>query len=78
MASVREPAKLDAKARQGETVMLSGKSLEAQEHITVGRGRGVQTRRQQQQIERYQEMGHKGGLSTMDTFEGECSKEQRV
>ncbi|KAJ7961210.1 Late embryogenesis-abundant protein [Quillaja saponaria] len=59
----QERAELDAKARQGETVIpggTGGKSLEAQEHLAEGRSRGGQTRREQLGREGYQEMGRKG------------------
>ncbi|KAH6770365.1 Stress induced protein [Perilla frutescens var. hirtella] len=65
---------LDAKARQGETVVpggTGGKSLEAQEHLAQGRSRGGQTRKEQLGTEGYQEMGRKGGLSTGDKAAGE-------
>ncbi|XP_058075645.1 late embryogenesis abundant protein EMB564 [Magnolia sinica] len=64
---------LDARARQGETVVpggTGGKSLEAQEHLAEGRSRGGQTRRDQLGTEGYQEMGRKGGLSTTDQQSG--------
>ncbi|MCL7036002.1 hypothetical protein MKW94_010719 [Papaver nudicaule] len=55
---------LDARAREGETVVpggTGGKSLEIQEHLAEGRSRGGQTRREQLGTEGYQEMGSKGG-----------------
>ncbi|KAK4403405.1 Em-like protein GEA6 [Sesamum angolense] len=73
MASQQERKELDARAKQGETVVpggTGGKSLEAQEHLAEGRSRGGQTRREQLGTEGYQEMGRKGGLSTGDKAEG--------
>ncbi|CAN4110886.1 unnamed protein product [Withania somnifera] len=65
MASEQEErSHLDARARQGETVVpggTGGKSLEAQEHLAQGRSRGGQTRREQLGTEGYQELGQKGG-----------------
>ncbi|XP_057801233.1 protein SLE1 [Salvia miltiorrhiza] len=64
MASQQEREELDARARQGETVIpggTGGKSLEAQEHLAQGRSRGGQTRREQLGTEGYQEMGSRGG-----------------
>ncbi|KAG6435773.1 hypothetical protein SASPL_100648 [Salvia splendens] len=64
MASEQERQELDARARQGETVIpggTGGKSLEAQEHLAQGRSRGGQTRREQLGTEGYQEMGSRGG-----------------
>ncbi|XP_022892037.1 protein EMB-1-like isoform X2 [Olea europaea var. sylvestris] len=63
MASEQERAELNAKARQGETVVpdkTGGKSLEAQEHLAEGTSRGGQTRREQLGTEGYQEMGSRG------------------
>uniref|UniRef100_A0A7N0UJ24 Uncharacterized protein n=1 Tax=Kalanchoe fedtschenkoi TaxID=63787 RepID=A0A7N0UJ24_KALFE len=76
MASGQEEsrAEMDARARQGETVVpggTGGKSLEAQEHLAEGRSRGGQTRKEQLGTEGYQEMGRKGGLSTGDQTGGE-------
>ncbi|XXG39707.1 hypothetical protein AAC387_Pa01g0595 [Persea americana] len=65
---------LDARARQGETVVpggTGGKSLEAQEHLAEGRSRGGRTRKEHLGTEGYQQMGCKGGLSTMDQSGGE-------
>nr|AAB39474.1 Em protein [Robinia pseudoacacia] len=70
---------LDEKARHGETVVpggTGGKSLEAQEHLAEGRSRGGQTRKEQLGTEGYQEMGRKGGLSTMDKSGGERAEEE--
>ncbi|XP_010264594.1 PREDICTED: late embryogenesis abundant protein EMB564-like [Nelumbo nucifera] len=81
MASGQDRAELDAKARQGETVVpggTGGKSLEAQEHLADGRSRGGQTRKQQLGTEGYQEMGRKGGLSTMDQSGGERAAEEGI
>ncbi|KAI3896105.1 hypothetical protein MKX03_020075 [Papaver bracteatum] len=72
---------LDARARQGETVVpggTGGKSLEAQEHLAEGRSRGGQTRKEQLGTEGYQEMGRKGGLSTMDQSGGERADQEGV
>lgn len=64
MAAEQDRAKLDERARQGETVVpggTGGKSLEAQEHLAEGRSRGGQTRRDQLGTEGYQELGSRGG-----------------
>ncbi|PON92196.1 Stress induced protein [Trema orientale] len=76
---VRE--ELDARAMQGETVVpggTGGKSLEAQEHLAEGRSRGGQRRSEQLGHEGYQEMGRKGGLSTMDKSGGERAAEEGI
>ncbi|ONK62490.1 uncharacterized protein A4U43_C07F4470 [Asparagus officinalis] len=81
MASQQERAELDARARQGETVVpggTGGKSLEAQEHLAEGRSRGGQTRRDQLGTEGYQEMGRKGGLSTGDESGGERAAREGI
>ncbi|KAA8517766.1 hypothetical protein F0562_015229 [Nyssa sinensis] len=81
MASEQERAELDAKARQGETVVpggTGGRSLEAQEHLAEGRSRGGQTRKEQIGTEGYQEMGRKGGLSTMDKSGGVRAAEEGI
>ncbi|KAL5072911.1 hypothetical protein RYX36_011895 [Vicia faba] len=82
MASQQQNRKeLDEKAKQGETVVpggTGGKSLEAQEHLAEGRSRGGQTRKEQIGTEGYQEMGRKGGLSTMDKSGGERAEEEGV
>ncbi|KAH9767165.1 Embryonic abundant protein 1 [Citrus sinensis] len=80
MSSGQERAELDAKARQGQTVVpggTGGKSLEAQEHLAEGRSRGGQTRKEQLGTEGYQEMGRKGGLSTGDQSSGERAAQER-
>ncbi|XP_051122769.1 em-like protein GEA6 [Andrographis paniculata] len=67
MAAQQERKEMDARAKQGETVVpggTGGKSLEAQEHLAEGRSRGGQTRKEQLGTEGYQEMGRKGGLSS--------------
>ncbi|KAL1543573.1 Protein EMB-1, variant 2 [Salvia divinorum] len=83
MASEQERQELDARARQGETVIpggTGGKSLEAQEHLAQGRSRGGQTRREQlgTEGEGYQEMGRKGGLTTIDKSGGERAAEEGI
>ncbi|KAL3521234.1 hypothetical protein ACH5RR_019383 [Cinchona calisaya] len=81
MSSEQERAQLDARARQGETVVpggTGGKSLEAQEHLAEGRSRGGQTRKEQLGTEGYQEMGRKGGLSTVDKSGEERAAEEGI
>ncbi|XP_050246268.1 protein EMB-1 [Quercus robur] len=81
MSSQQKRQELDARARQGETVVpggTGGKSLEAQEHLAEGRSRGGQTRRKQLGTEGYQEMGRKGGLSTGDMSGEERAKEEGI
>ncbi|GLT54488.1 hypothetical protein SLA2020_276810 [Shorea laevis] len=81
MSSEQERAELDARAKQGETVIpggTGGKSLEAQEHLAEGRSRGGQTRREQLGPEGYQEMGRKGGLSTVEKSGGERAAEEGI
>ena len=72
---------LNEKAKQGETVVpggTGGKTLEAQEHLAEGRSKGGQTRKEQMGTEGYQEMGRKGGLSTMEKSGGERAEEEGV
>ncbi|KAK2432731.1 Stress induced protein [Trifolium repens] len=82
MASQQQNRKeLDEKAKQGETVVpggTGGKSLEAQEHLAEGRSKGGQTRKEQLGTEGYQQMGRKGGLSTMDKSGGERAEEEGI
>ncbi|KAL5974999.1 hypothetical protein ACLOJK_031675 [Asimina triloba] len=81
MSTQQERVELDARAKQGETVVpggTGGKSLEAQEHLAEGRSRGGQTRREQLGMEGYQEMGRKGGLSTTDQSSGERAAQEGV
>ncbi|KAF5192176.1 Late embryogenesis abundant protein [Thalictrum thalictroides] len=81
MASGQDRSELDSKARQGETVVpggTGGKSLEAQENLAEGRSRGGQTRKDQLGTEGYQEMGRKGGLSTLDESGGERAEKEGV
>ncbi|RDX85559.1 Protein SLE3, partial [Mucuna pruriens] len=72
---------LDDRARHGETVVpggTGGKSLEAQQHLAEGRSRGGQTRKEQLGTEGYQEMGRKGGLSSMDKSGEERANEEGI
>ncbi|KAF4379088.1 hypothetical protein CsatB_000396 [Cannabis sativa] len=80
-SSQKQRQELDAKAKQGETVVpggTGGQSLEAQEHLAEGRSRGGQTRSEQLGHEGYQEMGRKGGLSTTDKSGGERAEEEGI
>ncbi|KAA8517767.1 hypothetical protein F0562_015228 [Nyssa sinensis] len=64
MASQQERAELDAKARQGETVVPGGtgcKTLEGSRASSEGRSRRGLTRRDQLGVEGYQELGSSGG-----------------
>ncbi|PON86584.1 Stress induced protein [Trema orientale] len=77
----QDRSELDARARQGETVVpggTGGKSLEAQEHLAEGRSRGGQTRKEQLGKEGYQEMGRKGGLSTTEESGGERASREGI
>ncbi|KAG8390122.1 hypothetical protein BUALT_Bualt01G0050700 [Buddleja alternifolia] len=88
MASQQERSELDARAKQGETVVpggTGGKSLEAQEHLAEGTYTYIYiynikawTRREQLGTEGYQEMGRKGGLSTGDQAGGERAVEEGI
>ncbi|GAU40698.1 hypothetical protein TSUD_263480 [Trifolium subterraneum] len=81
MASQQNRKELDEKAKQGETVVpggTGGKSLEAQEHLAEGRSKGGQTRKEQLGTEGYQQMGRKGGLSTMDKSGEERAEEEGI
>ncbi|KAJ9185389.1 hypothetical protein P3X46_005029 [Hevea brasiliensis] len=65
MASGQERAELDARAKQGETVVpggTGGKSLEALEHLAEG----------------FHEMGRKGSLSSIDKSGGEHAAEEGI
>ncbi|XVE99789.1 hypothetical protein REPUB_Repub03eG0231200 [Reevesia pubescens] len=80
-APKEEKAELDARARQGETVVpggTRGKSLQAQIHLAEGRHKGGETRKQQIGKEGYQEMGRKGGLSNSDKSGGERAAEEGI
>ncbi|KAK8575564.1 hypothetical protein V6N12_063235 [Hibiscus sabdariffa] len=59
-------------------VETGGKSLEAQQHLAEGRSRGGQAREEQIGTEGYQEMGRKGGLSTVNKFGGERAAEEGI
>ncbi|RZC79446.1 hypothetical protein C5167_003662 [Papaver somniferum] len=79
--SSQDRQELDARAREGETVVpggTGGKSLEAQEHLAEGRSRGGQTRKEKLGTEGYQEMGRKGGFSTMDQSGGERAEQEGI
>ncbi|KAK6943156.1 Late embryogenesis abundant protein, LEA_5 subgroup [Dillenia turbinata] len=91
MASCQEEDReiLDQRAREGETVVpdgTGGKSLDAQGCLAEvayggpygGRSRGGQTRREQIGTEGYQELGRKGGLSTLDKSGGERAEEEGI
>ncbi|KAL0452711.1 UNVERIFIED_CONTAM: Em-like protein GEA6 [Sesamum latifolium] len=74
MASQQERKELDARAKQGETVVpggTGGKSLEAQEHLAEDEEGAAGDRG-------YQEMGRKGGLSTGDKAGGERAEEEGI
>ncbi|GMH11303.1 hypothetical protein Nepgr_013144 [Nepenthes gracilis] len=79
MSTEQEREELDARARQGETVVpggTGGKSLEAQEQLAEGKG--GQTRKKQIGTEGYQEMGRKAGLSTTTKSGGERAAEEGI
>ncbi|KAK3139032.1 hypothetical protein QOZ80_5AG0376800 [Eleusine coracana subsp. coracana] len=82
MASRQERREdLDAKAREGQTVVpggTGGKSLEAQQNLAEGRSKGGQTRKKQLGQEGYSEMGKKGGLSSTDESGGERAEREGV
>ncbi|KAE9610941.1 Protein SLE3 [Lupinus albus] len=82
MASAKQnKQELDEKAKHGETVVpggTGGKSFEAQKNLAEGRSRGGQTRKEQLGTEGYQEMGRKGGLSTMDRSGEERAEEEGI
>ncbi|KAK4480700.1 hypothetical protein RD792_013782 [Penstemon davidsonii] len=68
-------------AKQSETVVpggTGGKSLEAQEHLAEWMRKKGQTRREQLGTDGYQEMGRKGGLSTVDKVGGERAEEEGI
>jgi len=48
------------------------------EYYMTGRSKGGQTRKEQLGTEGYQEMGRKGGLSTMDKSGEERAKEEGI
>ncbi|PIA32340.1 hypothetical protein AQUCO_04500146v1 [Aquilegia coerulea] len=81
MASGQDRSELDSRAKHGETVVpggTGGKTLEAQEHLAEGRSRGGQVRKEQMGTEGYQEMGRKGGLTTMDESGVERAEKEGV
>ncbi|KAM0953201.1 hypothetical protein DsansV1_C02g0021541 [Dioscorea sansibarensis] len=78
MASAQDRAELDARAKQGETVIpggTGGKSLEAQKNLAEGRSRGGQTRREQVGTGGYQELGTKGGQTRKEQIGSEGFRE---
>ncbi|MCL7040508.1 hypothetical protein MKW94_017679 [Papaver nudicaule] len=71
---------LDARAREGETVVpggTGGKSLEAQEHLVEGMALPPRraTRREQLGTEGYQETGSKGGQTRKEQIGNEGYQE---
>ncbi|GMH26818.1 hypothetical protein Nepgr_028661 [Nepenthes gracilis] len=78
MSTEQERTELDERARQGETVVPGGKSLEAQEHLAEGKSRGGQTRKEQIGTEGYQEMGRKGGPSGTDQSGEERAEQEGI
>ncbi|MBA0841727.1 hypothetical protein Gotur_019655 [Gossypium turneri] len=80
-APQEEKEELDARAKEGETVVpggTRGKSLDAQINLAEGRHKGGETRKQQLGTEGYQEMGRKGGLSNSDMSGGERAADEGV
>ncbi|KAI3458527.1 hypothetical protein Pfo_015190 [Paulownia fortunei] len=85
MSSEQERAELDARARQGETVVPGAQAAKASRPRSIllkvpklGRSRGGQTRKEQMGTEGYQEMGRKGGLSTTEKSGGERAEEEGI
>ncbi|KAE8717379.1 Protein SLE1 [Hibiscus syriacus] len=68
MTSQQEREILDARARQGETVVPG-------ENLAEGRSRGGQTRKEQLGREGYQELGSKGGQTRKEQIGSEGYQE---